>query len=83
MELGRQRDFGIIFLDVHMPKISGYEILRKIRQMKPEQKVVVMSSGSEPSHGFEEEARGLGASGCLHKPFDVDQILKAAEDFRD
>lgn len=81
LELVRQRDFDMIFLDIHIPKSSGHEVLRNIREIKPHQRVVVMSSSSDPTHRFGERAQELRVSGCLYKPFDVDQLLNAVEEF--
>lgn len=83
LDLVRQRNFVIVFLDIHMPPISGHEILRRIRELKQQQKVVVMSSNSDASLSSEMAEGKLGAVGCLYKPFEVEKVLKIMADLRD
>lgn len=70
-----KNEYEIVFLDVHMPKMSGLELLHKIKENKPGQKVVILSSSSDIGLAGELEARELGSQICLHKPFEMDEIL--------
>jgi len=72
----RERDYDIVFLDVHMPKMAGTELLKLIKGIKPLQPVVIMSSGSDPHQAFEMAAKDLGAGDCMFKPFDLEQVMK-------
>lgn len=78
----KERDYGIVFLDVHMPKMTGPELLKLIRGIKPLQPVVIMSSGSDPRRAFEKTAKELGASGCLFKPFELNQLMESLGSIR-
>lgn len=75
----KERDYDIVFLDVHMPKMPGPELLRLIKAIKPLQLVVIMSSGSDSRQAFEKTAKDLGAISCMFKPFELDQIMKNLE----
>jgi len=75
VELVEKEDFDIIFMDDHMPVMKGTEALKKIKEMKPEQKVVVFNSGSDPESIFETQAKELGIYECLYKPFDIDEVI--------
>ena len=79
LEQLKKRDYDIVFLDVHMPKMTGPELLKLIKGIKPLQMVVIMSSGSDPRQAFEKTARNLGAVSCMFKPFELDQIMKGIE----
>lgn len=72
----KERDYDIIFLDVHMPRMTGPELLKLIKEIKPLQLVVMMSSGSDPSQAVEKAAEALGAAACIFKPFELDQIME-------
>ncbi|HAH31444.1 MAG TPA: response regulator [Elusimicrobia bacterium] len=76
LERLKERDYDIVFLDVHMPKMTGTELLKLLREIKPLQLVVVMSSGSDPQQAFEKTARDMGAISCMFKPFELEQIMK-------
>ncbi|MDD5065828.1 MAG: response regulator [bacterium] len=71
----KKENFGIIFLDVHMPKLRGPEVLKIIKQINPKQLVIIFSSSSDPNYVFEENAESYGAYRCLYKPVEISQIL--------
>ncbi len=74
LELAQQRDFAVIFLDIHMPKMTGQEVLRQIKAIKPHQRIVMLSSGAN-SADVKDETDKLGADACFQKPFDIKDIL--------
>jgi CheY-like chemotaxis protein len=49
----KRRAFDLIILDVHMPALSGPDALKIIRELRPSQRVLVVSSGSDASQSFE------------------------------
>jgi CheY-like chemotaxis protein len=76
LERFKERNYDMVFLDVHMPKMTGPELLKLIREIKPLQLVVMISSGSDPRQAFEKNAKDHGAAACMFKPFELDQILE-------
>jgi CheY-like chemotaxis protein len=75
--------FDVIFLDVHMPVMNGLETLKLIKQIRPEQAVVISSSNSDPYYSSEEDAKKLGARACFYKPFYIDEIFKLLDELDD
>ncbi len=72
VELAKETNFDIYFIDVRMPGINGLETFRKIKESRPDA-VVVMMTG----YAVEEvlaEAQKEGAFSALHKPFDISEI---------
>lgn len=65
------RSVDIILTDVEMPEMDGLVLLKKIKRKYP-QKVCIIMSG-DPS--YEDEAKKLGASGFLAKPFKVNDLF--------
>ena len=66
------RHFGLILLDLKMPGMDGMEVLRRVRQMRPDIKVVIITA-----HGTIEsatEAMKLGAVDFIQKPFSPKEI---------
>ena len=70
-----KEEYSLIFLDMHIPKLPGIEILEKVKKEKPDQKVVVISGSPDAEQSLEKRAAELGAAACLRKPFEVSQLL--------
>ncbi len=67
VDLGKIYDYDIILLDLGLPDISGYEVLRSLRVSKIKTPVLILSGLG----GVDEKVRGLGfgADDFLTKPF--------------
>jgi len=72
-------NYDIILLDVHMPKMTGAEVLAAIKKIKPSQLVIIFSSASDPSFNFENKAKQMGAFECLYKPVDLGDMLRVMQ----
>jgi CheY-like chemotaxis protein len=79
LEAVRERSFDLVLLDVHMPRLTGPEVLEKIRELRPAQKVLVVSSSSDASLAFEQRVAEYGATACLFKPVELDELLGSIE----
>ena len=72
----------VIVLDLMMPGINGIEVLRQVKQTRPDVEVIILSG-----HGSEEDREtcmDLGAFAYLHKPVDIEVLsrkLKEANDY--
>jgi CheY-like chemotaxis protein/HPt (histidine-containing phosphotransfer) domain-containing protein len=69
--LARERAAALVLLDLNLPDVSGEWVLDALRgdDGEPVPKVVVLSADATP--GLEEQARRLGASDYIAKPFDI------------
>jgi len=66
----------LILLDVHMPGIDGWDVLRQLRtKAGPHQPIVVMTGRYEG----QDRALSSGAQGYLAKPFDLSDLLDCVE----
>ena len=73
IDLLRTNDFDLILLDMIMePGIDGLDTFRKINQLKPSQKTIIVSGYSE-SDRIKEACR-LGVKGYIKKPYTIDII---------
>jgi len=65
--------FDILFLDIRMPDMDGVETLKKIKKIRPETSVIMMTGYSvdEMVHKALEEK----ASDIIYKPFEIDKVL--------
>ena len=66
--------YRIVIADLQMPKESGLELLRKLRQESSKQAVILMSSFM--SDAEMKTAKALGAQALLEKPFQIKNLLE-------
>ncbi len=71
----------LIFLDIGMPGLNGYEICDKLRQVSQLKNAVVIMLTDDDASIDRSRARIVGASGFLAKPIDVSQVIKIVEKF--
>ena len=67
VDLGKLYDYDIILLDLNLPDMSGYEVLRTLRLSKVKTPILILSGMA----GIEDKVRGLGfgADDYMTKPF--------------
>ena len=67
----------VMVLDLKMPGIDGMEVLRRVRQERPNVEVIILTGhGSEQDRVLAEE---LGAFAYLEKPVDIDVLTKTMQ----
>lgn len=67
------RPFDIVMTDVVMPRMSGLDLLKKVRTLNRDTIVVVLTSDANVDTAI--EALNLGANNFLHKPPNSEEIL--------
>ncbi|MGA2090208.1 MAG: response regulator [Endomicrobiales bacterium] len=72
--LAKSKRFDMIFLDVKMPVISGIDAFKEIHKIQPATVVYMMSALCGEDDLVQEVLRE-GASGCINKPFNMDEVL--------
>jgi CheY-like chemotaxis protein len=77
VELCASRHFDVVFLDEHMPGISGLEALTLIKNSKPNLPVVMITKNEEEQ--IMEEAIGAKIDDYLIKPLNPNQILMSVK----
>lgn len=68
---------GCIILDVRMPQISGLEVLKTLKQDRPQIPVIVMSGFADVTMAV--KAMQSGASDFIEKPFQPDDVLNTVK----
>lgn len=77
LEIYRTKKVDIILLDINIPKISGLEVARQIREKDLMTKIIVLTAHSEKS--FLLEAMGLKLTKYLLKPVNRKDLKEAFE----
>jgi len=73
IELVREKEFDLVFLDENMPGLSGLETLKEIKVIAPNIPVVMITKSEEEN--IMEEAIGSNIDDFLIKPVNPHQIL--------
>ena len=73
VETGKLYDYDLIILDLMLPDIDGYEVLRQLRAAKLQTPILILSGLSEPDQKV--KGLGFGADDYLTKPFDKDELV--------
>src|ERR1700721_1159489 len=73
IDLGKLYDYDIILLDLNLPDISGFEVLRSLRVSKVKIPILILSGLT----GIEDKVNGLGfgADDYMTKPFHKDELV--------
>src|SRR4030088_1423438 len=73
VDLGKLYDYDIILLDLNLPDMSGFEVLRSLRVSKVKTPILILSGLA----GIEDKVKGLGfgADDYVTKPFHRDELV--------
>jgi two-component system cell cycle response regulator CtrA len=71
--LGKLYDYDVILLDLALPDMSGYEVLRRLRLAKVNTPILILSGAIS----MEDKVKGLGfgADDYMTKPFHKDELI--------
>ncbi len=68
----KEKEFGLILLDIRMPGMDGMEVLRRVRDIRPDIRIIMITAYGTIESAV--EAMKLGAVDFLQKPFDPEEI---------
>ena len=73
LEIGKLYDYDIIVLDLMLPDIDGYEVLRRLRAARVRTPILILSGLNELDNKI--KGLGFGADDFLGKPFDRRELI--------
>jgi len=79
LELVKQRDFDLVFLDLKMPGMVGDDFFGRLKAIKPGLPVTIITG--YPDSGMMARAFAQGPFGVMNKPFTESDIITAVDNF--
>ena len=76
-----EKSYAVMLLDLRMPGMDGMEVLKRVPEIRPEVKVVIITAYGSVEAAV--EAMKLGAVDFLQKPFDPEEVRKLVSSLLD
>ena len=73
LDMAHRYDYDIVVLDLMLPDMEGYEVIRRMRAARKDTPVLILSGLTRPQARV--KALGLGADDFVTKPFDRDELI--------
>jgi len=77
LDIVTKHDPDLVLLDMKIPGMDGIEILKRMKVIDPDIRVIIMTAYGELD--MIQEAKNLGAITHFAKPFDIDDIRAAVK----
>jgi FixJ family two-component response regulator len=71
------RSFNCVVTDIHMPGMSGLDLMKRLATGGPTTPVVLITARSDKN--LETKAAAAGAACLLRKPFEINDLIKCIE----
>lgn len=69
--------FDLVLLDIKMPRVDGFEVLRFVKERYPATKVIMLTGFADLKNAI--ESKKLGAEDFVSKPYDLVDLLTTIE----
>jgi len=73
IDLAKLYDYDLILLDLHLPDMTGHEVLRQLRLARVETPILILSGSDDTESKI--KGFGFGADDYLTKPFHRDELI--------
>ena len=73
----QNKKFDLLLLDIKMPKVDGFEVLRFVKKSFPSVKVIMLTGFADLKNAI--ESKKLGAEDFVSKPYDLVDLLTTIE----
>lgn len=68
------QDIGLILLDIDLPKMNGFEVLKRLKQDEATREIPVIMLTGRNELNDKAQSLSLGAVDYLSKPFDLEEF---------
>jgi two-component system phosphate regulon response regulator PhoB len=80
MEMIRERRPDLVYLDMNLPNISGYEVCEQIRAEPNLGKVIILMTSARSTVDVQAHALEAGADAFLPKPYTFDRLMSQVQE---
>lgn len=77
IEILKKEGFDLILLDIKMPNVDGFEVLKFVKETHPATKVIMLTGFADLKNAI--ESKKLGAEDFVSKPYDLVDLLTTVE----
>jgi DNA-binding NtrC family response regulator len=70
-------EFDLVLLDIKMPNVDGFEVLKFSKERWPKTKIVMLTGFADLKNAI--ESKKLGAEDFISKPYDLVDLLTTVE----
>jgi DNA-binding response OmpR family regulator len=77
ISMAKETDFDVVLLDLHIPNVDGFDVLKFIKSKSPKTKVIIVTGFASLENVA--KCRRLNADEIIEKPFDLRDIIAAVE----
>lgn len=79
LKLVEQAKFDLVITDLNMPEMDGLTFIREFRKRNDHKGVPIVFVTTESSEHLKQEAKSMGATGWITKPFSAPQLSRVVE----
>jgi DNA-binding response OmpR family regulator len=72
--LRHKQEIDIVVLDLGLPKITGFDVMRKLNEQNPGVSIIITTGYLEPE--IKSELFRAGVKDCIHKPYLVYDLIE-------
>jgi len=73
----QKQTFDLVLLDIKMPRMNGFEVLKYVKDKHPKTKVIMLTGFADLKNAI--ESKKLGAEDFVSKPYDLVDLLTTIE----
>ena len=67
-------DIDIVLLDLGLPKLTGLDVIPRLKERNPDVSIIVATGYLEPR--LKDELMRAGVKDCIHKPYVVKDVIE-------
>lgn len=76
------KDCDVLVSDVHMPSMNGFQLVRRIKELRPSMKIVLMTGFEIHKHEFGAVFPSTTIDQLIRKPFALTELVKRIEEIQ-
>ena len=75
LEQINKQTIHLLLTDLHMPVMTGMELIKEVRSMEKYKTIPILFLTTETQISIKQEAKELGATGWIVKPFNAEKLV--------